>query len=98
MKARNFTNPSRRTIKRRAHLLAKALRENPRKARGQMRKGGGRCCLQVAEDVAIACGLKIERSSAVESAPPPKRLQIFSVGMIKTQSYNIVGWNSVRHR
>lgn len=55
---RNLLNPSLKQIKERAELWAKALEANKRKARKTMKDGhGGRCCLQVAQDVAKSCGV-----------------------------------------
>jgi hypothetical protein len=68
-KLKNPTNPTPQQVVYRNRLLAEALRKNPKKATGQMRKGGGRCCLQVAEDVAISCGLDIERSISDDAYP-----------------------------
>lgn len=55
---KNLLNPTPAQIKYRNRLWAKALEENPKKARKAMRRNGGRCCLAVAEDVAKSCGVK----------------------------------------
>lgn len=53
----NLLNPTPAQIKHRNRLWVNALLENKRKARKEMHdKEGGRCCLAVAQDVAIACG------------------------------------------
>ena len=61
--SKSLTNPSRGQIIHRNRQLANALMENKRKATMTMRDDqNGRCCLQVAEDYAISCGLPIDRS------------------------------------
>jgi hypothetical protein len=53
----NLLNPTPAQVKYRNRLWVNALLENKRKARKAMHdKEGGRCCLAVAQDVAIACG------------------------------------------
>ncbi len=53
----NLLNPTPAQIKHRNRLWAKALLQNDRKARGEMHGiRGGRCCLAVAQDVAIEHG------------------------------------------
>lgn len=76
MKCRKFSDISEKTRKQRNRMLAEELRKNKRKARGQMRLNGGRCCLQVAEDLAIKCGLDIDRSDA-DSGEPGIQVQRF---------------------
>lgn len=73
--------------------LAVALRQNKRKARNQMRCNGGRCCLQVAEDVAIAGGLDIERSLATDEYPADSVYTYFGwdSAYIRVQVKNIDG-------
>lgn len=57
-KQTNLLNPTPAQVKYRNRLWAKALLENERKARGKMYdEHGGRCCLAVAQDVAISCGV-----------------------------------------
>lgn len=54
----NLLNPTPAQIKHRNRLWAKALLQNDRKARGEMHDiHGGRCCLAVAQDVAIQHGV-----------------------------------------
>lgn len=61
-KIKNLLNPTPAQIKYRNRLWADALMKNKRKANGWMCDSkGGRCCLKVAEDVAIACGVKVDR-------------------------------------
>lgn len=60
-KYKNLLNPTKAQIKHRNELWAKALQENEKKAVGVMYDGeGGRCCLAVAQDVAVSCGLELE--------------------------------------
>ena len=54
---------------RRNQLWADALRKNKKKARNIMRKNGGRCCLAVAEDVAIQNGCKATISDPYAKIP-----------------------------
>lgn len=52
-------NPTRAQIKYRNRLWANALLANKKKARTEMYdEHGGRCCLAVAQDVAISCGVE----------------------------------------
>jgi hypothetical protein len=59
----NLLNPTPAQVKHRNRLWADALLNNKRKARGAMYNDGGRCCLAVAQDVAVACGLDIDKKS-----------------------------------
>ena len=53
----NLLKPTPAQVKHRNRLWVNALLENKRKARrGMHDNDGGRCCLAVAQDVAIACG------------------------------------------
>lgn len=82
MKIKNLLKPTKQQIQYRNRLWAEALLENKKKARNAMRnKHGGRCCLQVAEDVAISCGLDIKRSLADDEQPTEDVATFF-------------GWNS----
>ena len=66
----NLLNPTPAQVKHRNRLWVNALLENKRKARKKMYdKDGGRCCLAVAQDVAIACGLDIERNAGCGDFP-----------------------------
>lgn len=68
----NLLNPTPQDIKTRNELWAKALDENSQKARKRMRNDiGGRCCLAVAEDVAIQCGVKIDDNDRDLHFPAP---------------------------
>jgi hypothetical protein len=61
MKKKNLLNPTPAQIKSRNRLWAEALLKNKRKARGEMYGDkGGRCCLAVAQDVAISCGVEVD--------------------------------------
>lgn len=63
-------SPTPEQIKERAKLWADELRKNPRKAIRRMRDDdGGRCCLCVAEDVAISCGLEVEEAEIIDFYP-----------------------------
>jgi len=59
-KIKNLLNPTKAQIKYRNRLWATALRKNKKKARGRMCEAGGRCCLAVAQDVAIAHGVEVD--------------------------------------
>jgi hypothetical protein len=60
MKKKDLLNPTPAQIKSRNRLWAEALLKNKRKARGVMYDDkGGRCCLAVAQDVAISCGVEV---------------------------------------
>ena len=60
MKKKNLLDPTPAQIKSRNRLWAEALLKNKRKARGEMYGDkGGRCCLAVAQDVAISCGVEV---------------------------------------
>jgi hypothetical protein len=60
MKKKNLLDPTPAQVKSRNRLWAEALLKNKRKARGGMYDDkGGRCCLAVAQDVAISCGVKV---------------------------------------
>jgi hypothetical protein len=60
MKKKNLLDPTPAQVKHRNRLWAEALLKNKRKARGEMYDDkGGRCCLAVAQDVAISCGVEI---------------------------------------
>jgi hypothetical protein len=62
MKKKDLLNPTPAQVKSRNRLWAEALLKNKRKARGEMYGDkGGRCCLAVAQDVAISCGLEVDR-------------------------------------
>jgi hypothetical protein len=75
---KNPLNPTLQQIKNRNQKWADALMLNKRKSRRSMRDGkGGRCCLQVAEDVAIECGLNITRSEATDMYPSEELVDFF---------------------
>jgi hypothetical protein len=60
MKKKNLLDPTPAQVKNRNRLWAEALLKNKRKARGELYDDkGGRCCLAVAQDVAISCGVEI---------------------------------------
>ncbi len=85
-KLKNPLNPTEQQRIYRNGLWAKALEANKRKARESMRDGhGGRCCLQVAEDVAIECGLDIKRSDY--SAEYPSHEVGLFFGWYNTKGY-----------
>lgn len=77
-KLRNPYNPTPRQKMLRNKAWAKALQENPLKATGFLRcNNGGRCCLGVAEDVAIELGLDIEKSHLGIMSVPEKVVNFF---------------------
>jgi len=60
-----------------------ALLKNKRKARGEMYDHNrGRCCLAVAQDVAISCGLDIERKAGDGNFPDDSVGEFFGWGTI----------------
>jgi hypothetical protein len=60
MKKKDLLNPTPAQVKNRNRIWAEALLKNKRKARGEMYSDkGGRCCLAVAQDVAISCGVDV---------------------------------------
>ena len=61
-KTKNLLNPTKAQMVYRNQLWADALRKNKKKARGCMYKDGGRCCLAVAQNVAIAHGVEVDKS------------------------------------
>jgi hypothetical protein len=61
MKKKDLLNPTPAQVKHRNRLWAEALLKNKRKARIRMYSNkGGRCCLAVAQDVAISCGMEVD--------------------------------------
>lgn len=71
-------NPTKEERIARNKAWAKALKENPKKAKGRLRcSDGGRCCLGVAEDVAIRLGLKVEKSFPSAGIPSWKVCEFF---------------------
>jgi hypothetical protein len=69
MKTKNLFNPTEGQIKRRNRLWAQALLKNKKKAICQMYENGGRCCLAVAQDVAIECGVDIPKNYDDDGMP-----------------------------
>lgn len=90
-KLKNPLNPTPRQIILRHKAWAKALQENPKKAKGTLRCGDGRCCLGVAEDVAIELGLDIEKSHGGHALPSVGVSQFFGWG---DRNPNLVSDNS----
>lgn len=65
-------NPTKAQIKHRNRIWAEALLTHQRKTRSKMYDGkGGRCCLAVAQDIAIEHGVKVDKK---ESLYAPYRL------------------------
>jgi hypothetical protein len=62
-KTADLLNPTPAQVKYRNRLWADALLQNKRKARGLMYNDGGRCCLAVAQDVAVSCGVNLDKKS-----------------------------------
>lgn len=77
-KVKNLLNPTPAQVKYRARLWAEALLKNKHKAKGHMKVGEGRCCLQVAQDVAIACGVNV--GVADKYSPVPSVSYFFGWG------------------
>ena len=85
---KNLLNPTPAQAKYRNRLWAKALRENKRKARRTMKDlHGGRCCLRVAEDVAIECGVEIKLRKS--KLPSYKVSCFFGWGAFNVPSLNL---------
>ena len=61
-KVKNLLSPTKAQMVYRNQLWANALRKNKKKARGRMCANGGRCCLAVAQNVAIAHGVEVDKS------------------------------------
>jgi hypothetical protein len=77
----NLLNPTPAQVKHRNRLWVDALLKNKRKARGEMHDtNGGRCCLAVAQDVAISCGLDIERKAGDGNFPVESVCEFFGWG------------------
>jgi hypothetical protein len=78
---KNLLNPTPQQIKVRNRLWAEALIKNKKKTIGDMYDNGGRCCLAVAQDVAIKCGLDVKRGDEYEdSVPDPLVGEFFGWG------------------
>lgn len=74
-------NPTPAQVKHRNRLWVEALLKNKRKARGEMyNQDGGRCCLAVAQDVAISCGLDIGYKKNSDSFPHNNVADFFGWG------------------
>lgn len=66
----DLLNPTPSQIKSRNRKWAEALLLNKRKARNRMKDGdGGRCCLDVAQDLAMSCGIKIDKAERSDYLP-----------------------------
>lgn len=78
-KLEKLLKPTPQQIKHRNRLWAEALMANKRKNRECMRSedGRGRCCLAVAEDVAIACGLPSEYRRNNDQGTPREEVAEF---------------------
>ena len=62
--------PTPQQIRERNEAWARALEANPKKCVGQMRDGqGGRCCLAVAQDVALKMGMDAPMDFELPSTP-----------------------------
>lgn len=80
-KKNSLLEPTPAQVKVRNRMWAEALIENKRKARdGMYNKNGGRCCLAVAQDVAISCGLEIEDKDAGDGFPVSEVADFFGWG------------------
>jgi hypothetical protein len=62
-------NPTPAQVKHRNRLWAKALVKNKKKSVGKMYCNGGRCCLAVAQNVAIECGVDIPKNYDDDDVP-----------------------------
>lgn len=70
---KQLRNPTEQQKKTRAQGWAKRLKANSKKARCAMRDGeGGRCCLCVAEDYAVSCGLDLEAGKSGQNDGTPE--------------------------
>ena len=61
---KNLLNPTPQQVKLRNKMWADALRKNKKKATNSMYDNGGRCCLAVAQNVASACGVNVDKSGS----------------------------------
>jgi hypothetical protein len=74
----NLLNPTPAQVKHRNRLWVDALLKNKRKARGEMYDHNrGRCCLAVAQDVAISCGLDVGDKKHTDSFPDDRVANFF---------------------
>lgn len=71
MKNEKLLKPTEGQKKYRNRLWAEALQKNKKKATGSMYDCGGRCCLAVAQDVAIKNGVTIEKNYSDGEQPHP---------------------------
>lgn len=86
----NLLNPTPAQVKHRNRLWVDALMKNKRKARGEMyNQDGGRCCLAVAQDVAISCGLDVGDKKYTDDFPDD-RVAVFFGWKETNPSLNIV--------
>jgi len=77
MKTKNLFDPTPAQVKHRNRLWADALLKNKKKAIGEMYHDGGRCCLAVAQNVAIKCGVDIPNGYSEEGQMPHKLVAEF---------------------
>ena len=77
---KNLLNPTPQQIKIRNRMWADALLKNKKKAIGNMYENGGRCCLAVAQNVAIQCGVENINKKHTKLTPDDKVHQFFGWG------------------
>jgi hypothetical protein len=76
-------NPTLQQIKHRNRLWVEALRKNKKKAKGEMYDGhGGRCCLAVAQDVAMANGVELDEDDFDDAEPHVCVSEFFGWGSV----------------
>lgn len=77
----DLLNPTPAQIKSRNRKWAEALLLNKRKARNMMKDcEGGRCCLDVAQEVAISCGLVVDKAERSAYLPTDSVRSFFGWG------------------
>tara|TARA_R110002167_G_scaffold98020_2_gene258251 strand:- start:11264 stop:11689 length:426 start_codon:yes stop_codon:yes gene_type:complete len=76
-KTKNLLKPTKAQIVYRNQLWADALRKNKKKSRERMCANGGRCCLAVAQDVAITYGVEVDESQDENDYVPTKSVGDF---------------------
>lgn len=74
---KNLLNPTPQQVKIRNRMWAEALIKNKKKTTGKMYCDGGRCCLAVAQNVAIANGVDIPKNYENYGFPHNDVVQFF---------------------
>jgi hypothetical protein len=77
---KDLLKPTEAQIKYRNRLWAQALLDNKKKTRGVMYEYGARCCLAVAQDVAVYCGVDIPEVDQSTQFPAHQVSKFFGWG------------------